>query len=150
MSYDYYLSGNPSQVLYQVVNLNGAVYVANKGDGLQLLDDTFAEYAPIEIKLTKHKNDLEHTLEITVYDAADDTFDFLDVDLGETLDKPFLIYSEFLGELQEPQIEITFEVTQISFKEGGAVIKCQSPQLNKSRTGVTYNAQDFKTLKGYM
>lgn len=150
MSYDYYLQGNPSQVLYQVVNLNGRIYVANKGDGLKLLNDEFAEYAPVEIKLSKHKNDLEHTLEITVYDASDETFTFLDTDFGETLGKPFLIYSEFLGELQEPQIEIMFEVTQISFKEGGAVIKCQSPQLNRSRTGVTYNTQDFKTLKGYL
>lgn len=150
MSYEYYLSGNPSQVLYQVVNFNGQLYVANKGDGLALPDGEFAEYAPIEIKLSKHKNDLEHTLEVTVYDPSDETFAFLDTDYGETLDKPFLIYSEFLGDSQESQIDIMFEVVQISFKEGGAVVKCQSPQLNKSRTGVTYNTQDFKTLKGYL
>lgn len=150
--YDYYLSGKPTQVLYQTVKIltGGAFgdgnYVANKSDGLVLDDGTYFEYAPLEIKLGKHQNDLEYTLDVTVLDLAEKYHDILQLDLTQKIK---LIYAEYLN-TNAPEMAVEFEVTQIVLQGSGAVFKCQMPQLNRSKTGVSYNLQDFKTMQGFV
>lgn len=162
--YDYFLRGNPNDVLLQCVEVSHPSftktyrYVKNAADGVTVKheDGTSRDYlySPLTIQKSKSSDDLDQSINIGVGDLGEDfpkEIDRLRNGSYQTV-KPILNYREYLtSDLTKPMLSIfNLEVTDYQPKTDGAVFTCKARQLNISRTGEVYNLSDFPMLRGFL
>ena len=163
--YSYWLSGNPDDVRLQCVEIShpswSKVYriVQNHADGVTVTHEggfTFAyEYVPLTIQRGANSDDLDQEITIDVGDLGEDFPKELDRIRASALYsavRPILNYREYnLSDLTAPQVTILgLEATDYEPKKEGAVFVCRAKQMNLTKTGETYNLDDYPTLRGFV
>lgn len=162
--YDYFLRGNPNDVLLQCIEVSHPSftktyrYVKNAADGVTVKheDGTSREYlySPLTIQKSKTSDDLDQSINIGVGDLGEDfpkEIDRLRNGSYQTV-KPILNYREYLtSDLTKPMLYIlNLEVTDYQPKTDGAVFTCKAKQLNLSKSGETYTLDKFPSLRGFL
>lgn len=163
--YNYWLSGNPDDVRLQCVEIShpawSKVYriVQNHADGITVTHEggfTYAyEYVPLTIQKGNNSDDLDQEITIGVGDLGEDFPKDLDRIRASSLYskvRPTLNYREYnLSDLTKPQVTILgLEATDYEPKKEGAVFVCRAKQMNLTKTGETYNLDDYPTLRGFV
>lgn len=163
--YSFWLSGNPDDVRLQCVEIShpawSKVYriVQNHADGVTVTHEgglTFAyEYVPLTIQRGANSDDLDQEITIGVGDLGEYFPLELDRIRASTMYshvRPTLNYREFnLSDLSKPQVTILgLEATDYEPKKEGAVFVCRAKQMNLTKTGETYNLDDYPTLRGFV
>lgn len=162
--YNYWLSGNPDDARLQCVEIShpawSKVYriVQNHADGVTVTHEGgFAyayEYVPLTIQKGTNSDDLDQEITIGVGDLGETFPKELDAARASQYShiRPTLNYREFnLSDLTKPQLTILgLEVTDYEPKREGAVFVCRAKQMNLTKTGETYNLDDYRTLRGFI
>ena len=163
--YNYWLSGNPDDVRLQCVEIShpawSKVYriVQNHADGITVTHEggfTYPyEYVPLTIQKGNNSDDLDQEITIGVGDLGEDFPLEIDRIRASTLYshvRPMLNYREYnLSDLTQPQVTILgLEATDYEPKIEGAVFICRAKQMNLTKTGETYNLDDYPTLRGFI
>ena len=162
--YNYWLGGNPDDVRLQLIEVShpawSKVYriVKNHADGVTVEheDGDFFdyEYVPLTIQMGKNADDLDQDITIGVGDLGETFPDELRAarESEQSHIRPTLNYREYnLSDLSKPQVFITgLEVTDYEPKREGAVFVCRAKQMNLTKTGETYNLDDYPTLRGFV
>lgn len=162
--YNYWLSGNPDDVRLQCVEIShpswSKVYriVQNHADGVTVTHEggfTYAyEYVPLTIQKGTNSDDLDHEITIGVGDLGE-TFP-VEIDRMRAGNyarvRPILNYREYnLSDLTKPQVSILgLDVTDYEPQKEGGVFVCRAKQMNLTKTGETYNLDDYPTLRGFV
>jgi hypothetical protein len=132
--------------------------VRNKVDGVTVvletgISETF-DYYPVKISPTSDKNDLDQNIQIDFGDLGTVLPPELDriADDNSWAIKPTLIYRAYRSDdLNEPLYgPITYEISQVPFKQQGASIKAGAPKLNQNATGEVYSTDRFPMLRGFI
>jgi len=107
------------------------------------------EGANIEIALNSTKSDLDQNFSFSFSDIENALDDELDRIPFDDTTKITMAYRAFLSSnLTEPaQGPVALEVITVSQEKGVFTVEAGAPQLNWSKTGITYNYQDFPTLR---
>ena len=146
-NYDFYLKGNPNDVLLQLVEVTHPAfskvyrYVKNAVDGVTVKHengiDYWYEYSPLSIKKSKSSDDLDQSLDIGVGDLG---LEFpLEIDRLRastySQQKPSLHYREYLmSDLTKPMLSIlNLEVTDYQPKRNGALFTCRAKQYKPNK-----------------
>ncbi|WP_227430382.1 DUF1833 family protein [Psychrobacter sp. I-STPA6b] len=162
--YNYWLSGQPDDVRLVCIEVYhpawSKVYqmVQNHADGITVTHEDGTqhhyEYVPVTTQKGSNSDDLDQEITIAVGDLGEEFP--LELDRMRASDashiKPMLNYREYnLSDLSKPQLTIkNLEVTDYEPKKEGAVFLCRARQMNLTKTGETYNLDDFPTLRGFV
>jgi hypothetical protein len=163
--YSFWLSGNPDDVRLQCVEIShpawSKVYriVQNHADGVTVMHENGMpydyEYVPLTIQKGTNSDDLDQEITIGVGDLGEDFPFELDRMRASALYahvRPNLNYREFnLSDLTKPQVTINgLEATDYEPKKEGAIFVCRAKHMNLTKTGTTYNLDDYPTLRGFV
>lgn len=164
LNYDFYLKGNPNDVLLQLIEVSHPAfskvyrYVKNAVDGVTVNHEDgssyFYDYSPLSIKKSKSSDDLDQSLDIGVGDLGEELPQEIDnLYLGAYFNvKPVLNYREYLSsDLSKPFLSILgLEVTDYQMQKEGGQFTCKAKELNLSSTGLTFNLNDYPTMRGFV
>ena len=105
--------------------------------------------ANIEISLNSTKSDLDQNFSFTFSDIQNVLDDEMDRIPFDNTEKILMKYRGYLNtELTEPaQGPVNLEAISVSQEKGVFTVEAGAPQLNWSKTGITYNYEDFPPLR---
>ena len=162
--YNFFLSGNPDDVRLLLVEISHPAWsktyriVQNHSEGITVKHEDGFEYAydyvPLTIQKGSNSDDLDQDITIGVGDLGEDFPAELERARNSQYSeiRPKLNYREYnLSDLTKPQLTILgLEVTDYEPKAEGAVFVCRAKQMNNTKTGETYNLDDYPTLRGFV
>lgn len=163
--YNYWLNGTPDDVRLQLVEIKHPSFqrvyriVQNHADGVRvkLPDGNWYdfEYVPLSIQKGTNSDDLDQEITVAVGDLGEifpKEIQRLRNSAQYAQTEPVLNYYEYnLSDLTQPQVSVTgLKVTDYEPKREGGVFTCKARQMNVTKTGETYNLDDYPTLRGFI
>ena len=162
--YNFWLSGAPDDARLILIEASHPAWsktyriVKNHADGITVQHEAglsyFYEYVPITTQIGTSSNDLDYQITIGIGDLGE-TFpkemDAIRASLMYSKVKPTVNYREYnLSDLTKPQLSIlNLKITDSEDQKEGAVFICQAERMNLTKSGETYNLDDFPTLRGF-
>lgn len=163
--YNYWLNGTPDDVRLQLVEIKHPSFqrvyriVQNHAYGVRvkLPDGKWYdfEYVPLSIQKGANSDDLDQEITVAVGDLGEifpKEIQRLRNSAQYAQTEPILNYYEYnLSDLSKPQVSVTgLKVTDYEPKREGGVFTCKARQMNVTKTGETYNLDDYPTLRGFI
>lgn len=163
--YNYWLNGMPDDVRLQLVEIKHPSFqrvyriVQNHAYGVRvkLPDGKWHdfEYVPLSIQKGTNSDDLDQEITVAVGDLGEifpKEIQRLRNSAQYAQTEPILNYYEYnLSDLTRPQVSVTgLKVTDYEPKREGGVFTCKARQMNVTKTGETYNLDDYPTLRGFI
>lgn len=164
--YNYWMGGDPDDIRLQCIeithpsftkpyriiaqSINGEPVTVTHEDGTKC---TY-EHIPVAISKGANSDDLDQSFTVTVGDLGEDfPQEIRRLRNGKyPTVEPTFNYREYnYSDLSKPQVTMLgLQVKDYERKAEGAVFSCQARQLNVTKTGESYNLDDYPTMRGFI
>lgn len=134
--------------------LDSYKFVRNAISGITLSNGLYFKYYPASIKKLTNENNLDYGLKMSLGDLSEvipPEIESLRSNNSLSI-KPIINHWLYRSDnLEEPMEEIlNLEMDDFSFDSKRSYFVAKAPALNNTKTGKTYNVEDFSMLEGFL